>query len=178
MQDVEIRGTTLLSYSPLYRYTAMEDYENGIKYYMSALQVNERHYNAWYDLGVVYLRQEKFEFAEHHFRFAYRLNLCRLFSCATLREMETVEMVERAMEADPKNVLPIYQKAQIMLEGLVPKESTTFALVGKIYKHLNMHHKAMFYFGVALDLKPPAAGVAAIKAAMEKLYLSDEMDNE
>jgi anaphase-promoting complex subunit 3 len=52
----------------------MEDYENGIKCYMSALQVDERHYNAWYGLGVVYLRQEKFEFAEHHFRFAYRIN--------------------------------------------------------------------------------------------------------
>ncbi|XP_078161515.1 CDC27 family protein isoform X2 [Carex rostrata] len=184
-----------------HEYTAMEDYENGIKCYMSALQVDERHYNAWYGLGVVYLRQEKFEFAEHHFRFAYRINpmssvlMCYLGMAlhSLKREMEAVEMVERAMEADPKNVLPIYQKAQIMvslerydlaleelhqLEGLVPKESTIFALMGKIYKHLNMHHKAMFYFGVALDLKPPAADVAAIKAAMEKLYLPDEMDDE
>lgn len=99
-------------------------------------------------------------------------------------------MIERAKEADPKNVLPIYQKAQIMvslerydlaleelhqLEGLVPKESTIFALMGKIYKHLNMHHKAMFYFGVALDLKPPAADVAAIKVPTS--FVSDTFLN-
>lgn len=58
------------------RYSALEDYENSIKLYRSALQVDERHYNAWYGLGVVYLRQEKFEFAEHHFRRAFQINPC------------------------------------------------------------------------------------------------------
>jgi anaphase-promoting complex subunit 3 len=108
--------------------------------------------------------------------------------------MEALEMIDRAMEVDPKNVLPIYQKAQIMvslerydlaleelhqLEGLVPKESTIFALMGKIYKHLNMDHKAMYYFGIALDLKPPAADVAAIKVPCLYLYqllLADDED--
>jgi anaphase-promoting complex subunit 3 len=52
----------------------LEDYENSIKFYRCALQVDERHYNAWYGLGVVYLRQEKFEFAEHHFRRAFQIN--------------------------------------------------------------------------------------------------------
>lgn len=56
------------------RYVALEDFENGIKCYQSALQVDERHYNSWYGLGVLYLRQEKFEFAEHHFRRAYNIN--------------------------------------------------------------------------------------------------------
>lgn len=53
---------------------ALEDFENGIKSYHSALQVDERHYNAWYGLGMIYLRQEKFEFAEHHFRKAFNIN--------------------------------------------------------------------------------------------------------
>ena len=56
------------------RYSALEDYENSVKFYRCALQVDERHYNAWYGLGVVYLRQEKFEFAEHHFRRAFQIN--------------------------------------------------------------------------------------------------------
>jgi Tfp pilus assembly protein PilF len=35
---------------------------------------DERHYNAWYGLGMLYLRQEKFEFSEHHFRTAFLIN--------------------------------------------------------------------------------------------------------
>lgn len=56
------------------RYVVLEDYENGIKCYQAALQVDPRHYNSWYGLGMVYLRQEKYEFAEHHFRKAFLIN--------------------------------------------------------------------------------------------------------
>lgn len=56
------------------RYVALEDFENGIRSYQSALRVDARHYNSWYGLGMVYLRQEKFEFSEHHFRMAFLIN--------------------------------------------------------------------------------------------------------
>lgn len=56
------------------RYVALEDFENGIKSYQSALRIDPRHYNSWYGLGMVYLRQEKFEFSEHHFRMAFQIN--------------------------------------------------------------------------------------------------------
>ena len=58
----------------VYRYVALEDFENGIKSYQSALRIDSRHYNAWYGLGMIYLRQEKFEFSEHHFRMAFQIN--------------------------------------------------------------------------------------------------------
>lgn len=58
----------------LCRYVALEDFENGIKSYQSALQVDARHYNSWYGLGMIYLRQEKYEFSEHHFRMAFQIN--------------------------------------------------------------------------------------------------------
>ena len=38
------------------------------------LEVDERHYNAWYGLGAIYYRQEKFELAEYHFRRALSIN--------------------------------------------------------------------------------------------------------
>ncbi|KAG1326859.1 putative cell division cycle protein 27 [Cocos nucifera] len=181
-------------------YVALEDFENGIKCYQSALQVDERHYNAWYGLGVVYLRQEKFEFAEHHFRKAFHINprssvlMCYLGMAlhSLKRDEEALEIMEKAISADKKNPLPMYQKANILsslerfdealkeleqLKEYAPCESSVYALMGKIYKRLNMHEKAMFYFGIALDLKPPAADVAAIKSAMEKLYLPDELED-
>lgn len=87
-------------------------------------------------------------------------------------------IMEKAILADKKNPLPMYQKANILvslekfdeaLEALeelkeyAPRESSIYALMGKIYKQRNMHDKAMLHFGVALDLKPPATDVAAIK---------------
>lgn len=47
-----------------------------------------------------------------------------------------------------------------------------YALMGKIYKRLEMHEKAMFCFGLALDLKPPAADVATIKVLLLTQNLS------
>ncbi|XP_020266082.1 uncharacterized protein LOC109841531 [Asparagus officinalis] len=63
------------------------------------------------------------------------------------------------------------------VKDFTPCESSIYALMGKIHKRLNMHAKDMFYFGIALDLKPPAADVAAIKSAMEKLHLPDELED-
>lgn len=87
-------------------------------------------------------------------------------------------IMEKAILADKKNPLPMYQKASILvslenfdeaLEALeelkeyAPRESSVYALMGKIYKRRNMHDRAMLHFGLALDLKPPATDVAAIK---------------
>ncbi|XP_062229283.1 cell division cycle protein 27 homolog B-like isoform X2 [Phragmites australis] len=181
-----------------HEYSALEDYENSIKFYRCALQVDERHYNAWYGLGVVYLRQEKFEFAEHHFRRAFQINprssvlMCYLGMAlhALKRNEDALEMMEKAIFADKKNPLPKYQKALILLglqkypealdelerlKEIAPHESSMYALMGKIYKQLNILDKAVFCFGIALDLKPPAADLAVIKSAMEKVHLPDEL---
>ncbi|KAL5199684.1 hypothetical protein ABZP36_020887 [Zizania latifolia] len=181
-----------------HEYSALEDYENSIKLYRCALQVDERHYNAWYGLGVVYLRQEKFEFAEHHFRRAFQINPCSsVLMCylgmalhALKRNEDALQMMDKAIFADKKNPLPKYQKALILLglqkypesldelerlKEIAPHESSMYALLGKIYKQLNILDKAVFCFGIALDLKPPAADVAIIKSAMEKVHLPDEL---
>ncbi|KQK17639.1 cell division cycle protein 27 homolog B isoform X4 [Brachypodium distachyon] len=181
-----------------HEFSALEDYENSVKFYRCALQVDERHYNAWYGLGVVYLRQEKFEFAEHHFRRAFQINprssvlMCYLGMAlhALQRNEDALEMMDKAIFSDKKNPLPKYQKALILvglqdypealdelerLREIAPHESSMYALMGKIYKQLNILDKAVFCFGIALDLKPPAADLAIIKSAMEKVHLPDEL---
>ncbi|KAH9762524.1 cell division cycle protein 27 [Citrus sinensis] len=183
-----------------HEYVALEDFENGIRSYQSALRVDARHYNSWYGLGMVYLRQEKFEFSEHHFRMAFQISphssviMSYLGTAmhALKRSGEAIEMMEKAILADKKNPLPMYQKANILLslekfdEALevleelkeyAPRESGVYALMGKIYKRRNMHEKAMLHFGLALDLKPSATDVATIKAAIEKLHVPDEIED-
>ncbi|KAG2612934.1 hypothetical protein PVAP13_4KG324000 [Panicum virgatum] len=173
-----------------------KDHETALKNFQRA--VDERHYNAWYGLGVVYLRQEKFEFAEHHFRRAFQINprssvlMCYLGMAlhSLKRNEEALDMMEKAIAADKKNPLPKYQKALILsglqkyaealeelerLKEIAPHESSMYALMGKIYRQLNILDKAVFCFGIALDLKPPAADLAIIKSAMEKVHLPDEL---
>lgn len=86
--------------------------------------------------------------------------------------------MERAILADKKNPVPMYHKANILmslerfdealevleeLKEYAPRESSVYALMGKIYKRRSMHQKAMLHYGMALDLKPSATDAAAIK---------------
>ncbi|CAN6463820.1 unnamed protein product [Victoria cruziana] len=181
-----------------HEFVSMEDFENGVKCYQASLRIDSRHYNAWYGLGMIYLRQEKFEFAEHHFRSAFQINprssvlMCYLGMAlhALKRNDEALDILQKAISADEKNPLPMFERANILasverfdealqhldeLKEFAPRESSVHALMGKIYKRLNRHDKAMFHFGVALDLRPPEADVAAIKSAMEKLHVPDEL---
>lgn len=58
----------------LHRLAALEDFEEAEKCYRKALSIDTRHYNAWYGLGMTYLHQEKFEFAQHQFQVALQIN--------------------------------------------------------------------------------------------------------
>lgn len=102
------------------------------------------------------------------------------------RNDEALMIIEKAILADKKNPLPMYQKATILvslerydeaLEELLqlkenaPRESSIYALMGKIYKRQNIHDKAMFYFGLALDLNPPTTDVAAIKVTVRLTFI-------
>ncbi|GAB2265204.1 Cell division cycle protein 27 B [Dionaea muscipula] len=184
-----------------HEYAALEDFDNGIKCYQNALRIDSRHYNAWYGLGIIYLRQEKYEFSEHHFRMAFQINphssviMSYLGSAlhALTRNDEAFMMLEKAILADKKNPLPLYQKAVVLknmgkldealevleeLKEYFPRECSVHALMGKIYKRRHMYDKAMLHFGLALDLKPCAADVASIKAAIEKLHVPDDLDDD
>lgn len=94
------------------------------------------------------------------------------------RSDEALAIMEKAIRADEKNPVPMYQKANILMslekfdEALAvleelneysPRESSVHALMGRIYKRRNMHDKAMLHFGIALDLKPSTTDVTAIK---------------
>ena len=51
-----------------------EDLEKAVTSFRRALLGNERHYNAWYGLGSIYYRQERYELAEYHFKRALDIN--------------------------------------------------------------------------------------------------------
>jgi anaphase-promoting complex subunit 3 len=67
-----------------------EDLEKAVESFRAAILHSDRHYNAWYGLGSIYFRQEKYELAEYHFRRALGINPassvlhCYLGACGAL----------------------------------------------------------------------------------------------
>ncbi|GAU36090.1 hypothetical protein TSUD_277010 [Trifolium subterraneum] len=164
------------------------------------LKLPQRHYNTGWVLSQVgkahYELVDNLE-ADRVFSLArqiapYSLEGMDIYSTVLYRSEEALAVMEKAILADKKNLLPMYQKANILmglerfdealevleeLKEYAPYESSVFALMGNIYKRRNMHERAMFHYGIALDLKPTATDAATIKAAIEKLYLPDELED-
>lgn len=184
-----------------HEYVAMEDFEEGLMCYRKAIRLDSRHYNAWYGLGTIYFRQEKYELAEYHFRRALYVNSrssvlhCYLGMAlhALKKNGEALALLEQATVADPKNPLPKFQRANVLmsegryhealaeleeLKELAPRESSVFFLMGRIYKRLDMPERAIHHFCIALDLKPSATDVNLIKTAIEKLPIADDLEVE
>eukprot|EP00850_Spirogloea_muscicola_P021467 SM000250S08725 [mRNA] locus=s250:55409:60519:- [translate_table: standard] len=149
-----------------HEHVALEDFEEGMSSYRQAIRLDSRHYNAWYGLGTIYMRQEKHEVAEYHLQRALLIHPSSsvLQSClgmalhALHRSDEALAMLDRAIALDKRNPLPIFQKATI-------------------YKRLDLPDQAILHLSTALDLKPPSGDVTLIKAAIEKLHLPDDEDD-
>ena len=184
-----------------HEYVAMEDFEEGLACYRNAIRLDSRHYNAWYGLGTIYFRQEKFELAEYHFRRALSINArssvlhCYLGMAlhALKKNIDALKLLEKAIAADPKNPLPKYQRANVLmsegrlhealneledLKEVAPRESSVFFLMGRIYKKLDQLEPAMHHYCIALDLKPSTTDVNLIKTAIEKLPIADDLEVE
>ena len=58
-----------------HEYFACEDFEQARRLYETALSVDRRHYNAWYGIGQIDFRQEKYELAATHFQRAMEVRI-------------------------------------------------------------------------------------------------------
>lgn len=175
-----------------HEHVAMEQFEEGVTCYRAALRLDSRHYNAWYGLGSIYLRQEKPELAEYHFRRALQIHerssVLRCYLGVALhalkRNGEALEELQVAAEGDPRNPLPLYQRCVVLLaegqleealEGakelcqLASGEASAYFLLGRVYARMEQPAMALLQLSVALDLKPPPSEATSIKAVMEKL---------
>jgi len=183
-----------------HEYFANEDFEKSMNCYRAALRLDARHYNAWYGLGTVYYRQEKYIMSEYHFRYALSINpkssvlycYAGMAKHALNENDEALALLSQAIALDAKNPLARYEKAAVLmsdehyeaaleelnkLQEIAPKEASVFFLMGRIYKKLGLQEKAMISFSIALDLRPSNADVNSIKNAIEKLD-SDELSDE
>jgi anaphase-promoting complex subunit 3 len=177
-----------------YEYMACEDFYQAVNSFRNALSTDEGHYNAWYGLGSIYHRQEKYDLAEYHFGRAVQLHptssvlRCNLGMAqnANNKPFLALETLAEAFRLDPRNPQARFQRATIysamnrpedalaeleIVRDAAPQEATVWFAMGKILKKLNRPEQAMRCFLTAMDLDPKDSQL--IKSAMDKL---DEPD--
>ena len=162
--------------------------------YRHAIKTDERHYNAWYGLGAIYYRQEKFELAEYHFRRALSINAqSSVLHCylgmvlhANKKCEEALDLLHEASAMEPKNPQARFQRANVLItmeqyeaalveleavRDYAPKESSVHFLMGKVCKKLERLDEAMMHFTFALDLNPKDNNMT--KNAIDRLEQPD-----
>lgn len=169
-----------------HEYFANEDLEKAISCFRDAIAADERHYNAWYGLGAVYYRQEKFDLAEYHFHKACTINpqssvlICHLGMAQNANgkpyeSLETLAEVGNSPQANYQRSL-VYQSLERYEEALkelrqvndaAPREAQIHFAMGRLHQRLGRTQKAMRCFLDALDLDPKDTNL--IKSAMEKM---------
>eukprot|EP00775_Hariotina_reticulata_P006606 gene6606-6834_t len=169
--------------------------------YQHALRYDPRHYNAMYGLGQIYLKQEKYLEALVHFEHACSINpsssVLRCCCGIALRKMnrldEALQQLRVAVTRDRRNPLARLEIAGVLtsldqcqdalaelreLQNIVPRESAVHFMMGRLHKRLGNSEAALTSLNTALDLKPAAAERAAIKAAIDKVYMSEDDEEE
>eukprot|EP01036_Dinobryon_divergens_P023847 gene23847-32234_t len=172
-----------------------EDMEKAVTSFRAAILCNDRHYNAWYGLGTIFFRQERFELSEYHFRRAIQINPnssvlhCYLAMTlhaqgSTAKTAEALEVLHKACDKDPKNPQLRFQLAHILvsvedLEGalkalllvkeIAPKEPPVHALLGQVYHRLGPKYISLClrHLNIAMDLDPKEA--SSLKAILEHI---------
>eukprot|EP01090_Pellita_catalonica_P021300 TRINITY_DN7937_c0_g1_i2.p1 TRINITY_DN7937_c0_g1~~TRINITY_DN7937_c0_g1_i2.p1 ORF type:complete len:196 (+),score=36.66 TRINITY_DN7937_c0_g1_i2:108-695(+) len=179
-----------------HEYVASDDLEKALICFRNAIRMDDRHYNAWYGLGLVYYRQEKFSMAEYHFRRALQINgVSSVLYCYMGMVLHAKGDLEQALEmlhlaitiGATSNALAKFKKASVLFsmgrldEALEevqrllesgPKEASSYFLIGQIYKELGKVELAMVAFSTALDLSE-TKNQNHIKSQIEDLFAPD-----
>ncbi|KAL7421649.1 anaphase-promoting complex subunit cdc27 [Cryptotrichosporon argae] len=165
----------------------LEEYERAAQCFRTALRNDARHYNAWYGLGLVYLRTGKARHAEHHFRRAAEINPANavLWCCIgdVLEQEEdytgALDVYERAVACAPDGVMAKFKRARALvalgdieraiaalgpLSREAPDEAQVFFLLGKCLLRAGRNTEAAVALTTARELQPKLE--RAIRAVM------------
>lgn len=160
-----------------HEYVYKDDFESALVCYQDALTRDRRHYNAWYGIGQVYQRQEKYRMAERHYRIALRIHERNSMLWYHLgyvlhaggRMAEAMEALEHALRYHASNPVARFERSKLLLEmgraaeawdelsqlqRQVPREAPVSYQMGMVAKAMGERVSAARLFSAALDLDP------------------------
>ncbi|KAK6200225.1 uncharacterized protein RJT21DRAFT_130858 [Scheffersomyces amazonensis] len=173
-----------------HEYFGNDNYEMALENFRISLLKDNRHYNALYGIGMVYINLGDYQKADYHFRKAVSINpiniilICCIGMVLEKQNKKTLALkqYELANKLQPLNPLPIFKKAQLLfsmqqftpalksfeiLKELAPQEASVHFLLGQLYNIQGDKFQAIREFTIALNLDPK--GNYLIREAMESL---------
>ncbi|CAG9466764.1 unnamed protein product [Pedinophyceae sp. YPF-701] len=180
---------------------AMGDTQGAYQEYKEATMLSPRHYKAWFGLGMVYAKEEKWEQAAYHYQRGLGIHpqsaVLRCHHGLALARQgmphQALSDLQRAIQLDPSNPLARYEKAGVLmdlqewkaaleelsaLKNIAPLEPSVHEQLGRVYRKLGQTDKAMLAYTTALDLKPPASEVPGLRRALDRINVPDDSDSE
>ena len=90
--------------------------------FKTAVRLDSRHYNAWYGLGSIYYRQQKYDEAIKHFTRAAKINPCNPVLYCHLANAHrgrgekriALRLVNKALQIDPNQVRARFARAALL----------------------------------------------------------------
>lgn len=157
-----------------------EELEKALSCFRTAILKDSRHYNAWFGIGTIFSKQERYQLAEIHYKRALKINPKSSVIMVHIGAMQfllqkteqALQTLNAAIRLDPKNPLCKFQRGSLYfsmgkhqealkeleeLKQIVPRESVVYYLIGKIHKKLGNVDSALMHFSWASDLDPKGA---------------------
>ena len=152
----QINSECVYAYNLLgHEYFLIEEMEKGLSCFRKAIFLDPRHYNAWYGISMINLKQEKFILAEKYLKRALLINpqsttlMCHIAVVyhSMKKSEKALEILDKALELEPKNLLCKFHRASILfsmekyslaltdfekLRRLTPKESLIYYMISKV----------------------------------------------
>lgn len=181
-----------------HEYVENENYNQAANCYKNALKYDDRHFNAWWGLGLIQSKEQNYSEAIKYFKKALSINtksaiLHFYLATAYLQNKDitkALQYLKLAEEEDNNNPMIKYQISNIyinkgrydealeILLGLdekMPKEAPIHIAIGKIYKIKKEYEKALEHFNIAIDLDPKDSNLA--KSLIERLHSESGNEN-
>jgi anaphase-promoting complex subunit 3 len=173
-----------------HEYAANEEFEKAQAAFRCAIKQDKRHYNAWYGLGMAYMKTGNNQQAEYHFNKAAQINSTNavLVCCIGIvlerakRWPEALRQYQRACDLAPTNALARFKKAKALivardyngamndlhiLKELAPEEANVHFLLGRLYRHFGDKTSAIKHLTTAMNLDSKASHL--VKEAIENI---------
>ncbi len=173
-----------------HEHVANDDLDQATTQFRNALQRDPRHYKAWYGLGMIYYRTQRFALAEYHFVQALRihprssaLHMYRGMVKNKLHEHDgALRCLEQALVCNPRNLLAKSLQCQVIIaqgqldEGLAmvdrmlesaPREAFLHFLKASVCAKRGQRQLAIVHYALAQDLD--SRNSSLIKSRIDRL---------
>ena len=164
-----------------HEYIVTEELDKALNCFRNAVRLDKRHYNAWFGIGTIYSKQERYQLAEANFKRALDINgnssvlMCHIAVSQQSQKQwdKALNTLNQALEKTPNNSLCKFHRSSILisigkfedalkeleeLKSLTPREPLVYYLIGKVHGKLGNTDLALMHYSWASDLDPKGSG--------------------